>query len=89
MRSPIIALLSRFFVRLRYPWLFAIAASLFLLDMLIPDFIPLIDEVLLAVVTILLASRKAEREPSAGEEAPSGPPSDDPPIIDITPKDQS
>jgi len=78
MRSPLVALLTSFFARLRYPYMFAIVASLFLVDMLIPDLLPLADEILLAVVTVLLASRKVEREPAPADE-------DDPVIIDITP----
>lgn len=78
MRSPLVALLTTFFARLRYPWLFAVAAGLFLTDLIIPDLLPLADEILLAVVTVLLASRKIEREPASDE---------DPEIIDITPKD--
>ncbi|NKB88308.1 MAG: hypothetical protein GKS06_08820 [Acidobacteria bacterium] len=67
----------QFFGRLRYPWLFAIAATLFLFDLVIPDLLPLADEILLAVVTVLLASRKNERadEPESGD------------VIDITPED--
>ena len=78
MRSPLVALLTTFFARLRYPWLFTVAASLFLFDLLIPDMLPLADEILLAVVTVMLASRKTERDPAAA---------DDPVIIDITPED--
>ena len=73
-----VALLTTFFARLRYPWLFAVAAGLFLVDMLIPDLLPLADEILLAVVTVMLASRKVEREPE---------PADRSEIIDITPED--
>jgi len=78
MRSPLVALLTTFFARLRYPWLFAVAAGLFLVDLIIPDMLPLADEILLAVVTVLLASRKVER-------APAAPDDNDPVIIDITP----
>ena len=78
MRSPMVALLTTFFARLRYPWLFAVAAGLFLVDMLIPDLLPLADEILLAVITVMLASRKVEREAE---------PADRSEIIDITPKD--
>jgi len=77
-RSPLVAVLTTFFARLRYPYLFAIAAGLFLTDLLIPDLLPLADEVLLAVVTVMLASRKVERDPVED---------DDPVIIDITPDD--
>jgi uncharacterized membrane protein len=78
MRSPLVALLTTFFARLRYPWLFAVAAGLFLVDMIIPDLLPLADEILLAVVTVMLASRKVERAPAAADD-------DNPIIIDITP----
>lgn len=77
MRSPLITLLTAFFSRLRYPWLFAVAAGLFVLDLLIPDLLPLADEILLAVVTVLLASRQVERQPEGTD--------DEPVVIDITP----
>ena len=41
---------------MRFPTLFAIAGALFLLDLLIPDFIPFADELLLGLVTLMLAS---------------------------------
>ena len=41
--------------RARAPVLLLIAAGLFLFDLIVPDFIPFVDEILLAVVTILLA----------------------------------
>lgn len=44
--------------RLRHPTLFAITAALFVLDLLIPDFIPLADEILLGLATVLLANWK-------------------------------
>lgn len=46
---------------LRFPTLTAIAAALFFADLLIPDFIPLADEILLGLVTAALASWKRER----------------------------
>ena len=45
-------------VGLRYPQLVALTAGLFVLDVLIPDVIPFVDEVLLGLVTLLLAGRK-------------------------------
>jgi hypothetical protein len=58
LRSPIVALVSRFAARLRYPQLVGILAALFVLDLLIPDVIPFVDEVLLGLGTLLLASLK-------------------------------
>ena len=48
----------RFASGLRFPHLFAIAGTLFLLDLLIPDLIPFADELLLGLVTLILASIK-------------------------------
>lgn len=64
LRAPIVALVSRFAARLRYPQLVGIMAALFVLDLLIPDAIPFVDEVLLGLGTLLLGSlkrRQAER----------------------------
>lgn len=54
------ALLART-ANLRFPTLTAIAAGLFLLDLVIPDFIPIIDEVLLGLLAAALASWKTSR----------------------------
>lgn len=61
--------------RLRFPQLFLLTLGLFLLDLVVPDFIPFVDEALLALTTLLLGSwRKPE---VAGEK---------PPTKDVTPK---
>jgi len=53
---------------LRYPTLFKLTAALFVLNVLIPDPLPLIDELLLGLVTAILASRKKQPplEPEGG-----------------------
>lgn len=55
-------LLKRF--NLRFPGLFLILALLTAADLLIPDFIPFIDEIGLAVLTLLLGSWKDRRMPT-------------------------
>jgi hypothetical protein len=55
-RGPVIALLLRFLERVRFPYLLALTATLFVLDLFLPDPIPLIDELLLGLLTVLLAS---------------------------------
>lgn len=55
-----VALAARWLGRLRYPWLFGIAAVLLVADLLIPDVVPFADELLLTVVTLLLGSRKKD-----------------------------
>jgi len=58
MPNPIAAALLRFASGLRFPTLFATIAGLFLLDLLIPDFIPFADELMLGLLTLLLGSLK-------------------------------
>ncbi len=72
--SPLAALVQRFLPNLRYPYLFVILAGLFVLDLVVPDPIPMLDEVLLAVLTFVAASFKTRRE-------------DQPPPRDVTPPD--
>jgi hypothetical protein len=52
------SMIGRFLGSLATPRLFLIAAALLGLDLLIPDFIPFIDEALLAILTLLFARRK-------------------------------
>lgn len=53
--------IANFLAGLATPRLFLVAATLFGLDLLIPDFIPLVDEALLAIVTLIFARRKTGR----------------------------
>jgi hypothetical protein len=46
--------------RLRFPKLFLLVAGLFALDLVIPDVIPLIDEILLGLTTLLLGSLRQQ-----------------------------
>jgi len=75
-RSPLASIIQRYLPRLRYPYLFLILGGLFLVDLVIPDPIPLIDELLLAVLTFIAATFTTRRE------------EDRPPPLDITPPDE-
>lgn len=44
--------------KLRHPTLFWITATLFVIDLLIPDFIPFADEIILGLGTLLLSRWK-------------------------------
>ncbi len=57
------ARVHEFASRLRFPKLFGITLALFVFDLLIPDLIPFVDEILLALVTALLGSLKRRRTP--------------------------
>ena len=54
-------LVTRFAAGLRYPTLFGLVAALFVIDLLLPDLIPFIDEILLALGTLLLGSLRKRR----------------------------
>lgn len=50
--------------QLRFPQLFALFAVLFLLDLFIPDIVPLADEILLGMLTLMTGMmRKRSDEP--------------------------
>jgi hypothetical protein len=55
-KSGIVALLLRYVQGLRAPQLFLLTAALFVLDLIIPDVIPMADELLLGLATMFLAS---------------------------------
>lgn len=73
--NPLSGLLQRFASRLRFPQLFFLTAGLFLLDLLIPDLVPFVDEVLLGLLTLLLGNLRGEQ----GDEE------EQPPMKDVTP----
>ena len=64
-RSIVPVLLS-FANGLKFRQLFFIVAGLFVLDLLIPDMIPMIDEILLALLTIILANIKKGKSGQSG-----------------------
>ena len=63
MANPLLAPLLGFLGRLSYPRLFVVTAALFLVDLVIPDFVPLADEILLGLGTLLLANWKNRKAP--------------------------
>lgn len=56
-------IVRRFAAGLRFPTLFKLVAALFVVDLVIPDLIPFMDEILLALGTLLLAGLRKRREP--------------------------
>lgn len=69
---------TRWVSRLRFPQLFTFTAALFVVDFLVPDLIPFLDEILLAAATLLLANLKDKN--AAVQET------EKPPEKDITPR---
>jgi Family of unknown function (DUF6116) len=46
---------------LRYPTLLAIAATVFAIDLVVPDLIPFVDEILLGLGTLILAGLRKRK----------------------------
>lgn len=63
MANPLTGPFLAYASRLRFPTLFKITLGIFLLDLLIPDFIPFADEILLGLGALILSNwRKPEDE---------------------------
>ncbi len=75
--QSLIGRLQRFAGQLKSSTLLAIVTSLFVLDLFIPDALPFVDEIVLGVLTILIARWQGRhKEP---------PPAPKPPPKDVTP----
>jgi len=74
MASPLLLPVLEWARRLRFPVLFKITAALFALSLLLPDPVPMLDEILLGLGTLLLANWKNRRLPEGtvieGEHTP-------------------
>jgi hypothetical protein len=60
-RTPIVASVLAFARRLRFPTLFFLFAGLLVVDLVVPDVVPYVDEVLLALGTLLLSRWRKQR----------------------------
>jgi hypothetical protein len=57
-KTGALALILRYLSTLRFPYLLVVAATLFVVDLLVPDFVPFADEILLGLVTLILSRLK-------------------------------
>jgi hypothetical protein len=67
------AAIIRYLESLRFPVLLIVTAIIFLVNVFVPDMVPFVDELLLALVVALLARLKRRRpesqaDPDAGDE---------------------
>ncbi|HLF57077.1 MAG TPA: DUF6116 family protein [Thermoanaerobaculia bacterium] len=76
--SPTSSFVQRAATRLRFPQLFAVMLAIFLFDVVFPDLVPFVDEILLGLGTALFGMW---REPVPA------PPSAKPPMKNVTPPD--
>jgi hypothetical protein len=67
-RGGLAGVILRWAARLRFPYLFLLTAALFVINIFVPDALPLADELLMGLAALLLASLKKRRS------APPAPP---------------
>ncbi len=74
-RTPVQTLIERLAPSLRYPYLFLLLLVLFVADLFLPDPIPFVDEVMLALLTFLVGSWRTRKKvpPDAVDVTPSTP----------------
>lgn len=85
MDSPRRALADQFvsYVKeLRFPWLLAITLAIFLIDLVVLDFIPFADEIVLGLLAAVLATLKKRRREQAELSAAPEEPRLEPPASD-------
>jgi hypothetical protein len=75
MPHPLTAPVVGWFSRLEHPVLFRITLALMLVSWLLPDPLPLLDEIVTALGVLVLANWKRRREKTVDAGPPSPPPS--------------
>ena len=68
--SRVFGAFQRFTGRLRFPQLFFLTSILFVGDLLVPDLIPLVDELLLGLITLMLGMWRHKK--SGGDRVAGG-----------------
>ena len=87
--GPAAPFIEKTISRLKFPQAFAFFVALFLFDLIIPDFVPFIDEILLGLGAALFGmwrERVVVRQPAAAGPGAS-PAADKPPMKNVTPGD--
>ena len=65
MATPLLLPFMEWARRLRFPALFKLTAALFAITLVLPDPIPWLDEIVLALGTLTLANWKRRKDPPA------------------------
>jgi hypothetical protein len=69
-KSLIASLLQK--LNLRFPGLFVLLGLIFFVDLAVPDFIPFVDEIVLAILTTIFGLWQAKRPPEEIKAPPMG-----------------
>ena len=60
----LVGMFMRWAARLRFPYLFALTAVIFVFNLFVPDALPLVDELIMGLVAALLASVRKKNPPA-------------------------
>ena len=71
--NPLASRLTRYLESLRFPWLLLVTLALFLVNVFVPDVLPFVDEILLALVAVILARVKRRPQTDGNGEAQGDP----------------
>jgi hypothetical protein len=82
MGNPVVSWLTGIAAGLRFPWLLAMTVGLLLVDIVVPDLIPFVDEILLSLTAMVLASF---RKPKPAAPPQPAPPPGEGEVIDVEP----
>jgi len=67
-RGGVAGVFLRWASRLRFPYIFLLMSGLFIINLFIPDVIPLVDEIIMGLAAVLLASLRKKPEQEKSEE---------------------
>lgn len=82
MPGPASEVIERVASRMKFPQVFAVMLVLFVVDLLVPDLIPFVDEILLGLGTVAFGLWREKVAPPAAPAAPEAP---KPPEKNVTP----
>jgi hypothetical protein len=69
MSNPLAGPFLAYAARLRFPTLFKITLAIFLIDLVVPDFIPFADEILLGLGALILSGLQKSADRQAEDQA--------------------
>jgi hypothetical protein len=72
-RGGMAGLLLRWASRLRFPYLFAFTAALFVINLFVPDVIPMADELVMGLIALLFGSWRKRTDEEESNTSPGTP----------------
>jgi len=71
-RGGMVGIVLRWASSLRFPYLFVLTGLLFIFNLFVPDFVPLVDELIMGLVALTLASLRKKPQETSRVKSPPG-----------------